>query len=51
MEAYTQEVHDDVLTEVCNALPSFEGKFDPYAYINWELKVDAEFDKYDLFEH
>ena len=29
-------------------LPSYAGKFDPHAYIDWELKVDKEFDKHDL---
>ena len=34
-----------------SALPSFEGDFDPHAYIDWELKVEAEFDKYELSDH
>ena len=34
------EVHDDVLTE--------DGNFDSHW---WELKFDAEFDKYDVSEH
>jgi hypothetical protein len=29
-------------------LPSYTGKFDPHAYIDWELMVDKEFDEYDL---
>jgi hypothetical protein len=29
-------------------LPSYASKFDPHAYIDWELKVDKEFDKHDL---
>jgi hypothetical protein len=29
-------------------LSSFAGKFDPHAYINWELGIDKEFDKHDL---
>ena len=44
------EVHGDVLAMVSSALPSFEGNCDPHAYIDWELKVDAEFDNYDLSE-
>jgi hypothetical protein len=32
------------------AIPPFEGHFDPRAYINWELKVDKEFEEYDLSE-
>jgi len=51
MGAHELEVHDNVITKVSNSLPYFEGKFDPYAYIDWELKVDAEFDNYDLSEH
>jgi hypothetical protein len=31
-------------------LPSYAGEFDPKAYIDWELKVDNEFDKHDLYE-
>jgi hypothetical protein len=42
------ELHDDVLAMVSYALPSFEGNFDPHAYIDWELKVDEEFDNYEL---
>jgi len=44
------EVHDNVLGMVSSAIPPFEGHFDPHAYINWELKVDKEFEEYDLFE-
>ena len=29
-------------------LPSYASKFDPHAYIDWELKVDKEFDEHDL---
>jgi hypothetical protein len=29
-------------------LPSYAGKFDPHAYINWELRIDKEFDKHGL---
>lgn len=35
---------------VSSAIPPFEGHFDPRAYINWELKVDKEFEEYDLSE-
>ena len=45
-----REVHDEILAVVSSTLPSFEGNFDPNAYIDWELKVDKEFDKYDLSE-
>jgi hypothetical protein len=44
------EVHDDLLALVSFAIPCFDGNFDPRAYIEWELKVEKEFDKHDLFE-
>jgi hypothetical protein len=50
MGRYPLEVHDDILDAVTSAIPSFEGNFDPYAYIDWELKVEKEFDEYDLSE-
>ena len=31
-------------------MPSYAGEFDPKAYIDWELKVDNEFDEHDLSE-
>ena len=31
-------------------MPLYDGKFDPQAYIDWELKVDNEFDEHDLSE-
>ena len=45
------EVHDNVLGMVSSAIPPVEGHFDPHAYINWELKIDAKFDNYDLSEY
>jgi hypothetical protein len=42
------EVHDDLLALVSSAIPSFDGSFDPRAYIEWELKVEKEFDEHDL---
>jgi hypothetical protein len=50
VRANPPKVQDDVLSLVSSALPSFEEKFDPHAYIDWEQKVDAEFDNYDLSE-
>jgi hypothetical protein len=50
MGSHRLEVHDDVLDVVSSAIPSFEGNFDPRAYIDWELKVEMEFDEYDLSE-
>jgi hypothetical protein len=50
VRANPPKVQDDVLSLVSSAQPSFEGKFNPYAYINWEQKVDAKFDNYDLSE-
>jgi hypothetical protein len=32
-------------------VPYFEEKYDPYAYIEWELTIDNEFKKYDLYEN
>ena len=29
------------------AFPSFAGKFDPDAYVNWEIALDKEFEYYD----
>jgi hypothetical protein len=37
--------------DIIQHLPLYAGMFDPHAYIDWEIKVDAEFDKYDLSEH
>ncbi|KAG8091293.1 hypothetical protein GUJ93_ZPchr0011g27577 [Zizania palustris] len=36
------------LAKVESSLPLFDGKFDSEAYVNWELAVDKEFDKYDF---
>jgi hypothetical protein len=35
---------------VSSAIPCFDGNFDPHAYIEWELKVEKEFDEHDLSE-
>jgi hypothetical protein len=35
---------------VSSAIPCFDGNFDPRAYIEWELKVEKEFDDHDLSE-
>jgi hypothetical protein len=32
------------------AVPCFDGNFDPHAYIEFELKVEKEFDEHDLSE-
>ena len=45
------ELHGDAFAMVNSALPSFVGDFDPHAYIDWELNVEAEFDKYELSDH
>ena len=42
---------DPHIQDIIQHLPLYAGMFDPHAYIDWELKVDAEFDKYDLSEH
>jgi hypothetical protein len=44
------EVHDDLLALVSCAIPCFDGNFDPRPYIEWELKVEKEFDEHDLSE-
>jgi hypothetical protein len=31
-------------------LSSYSGEFDPKAYVNWEMKVDKEFKKFELSE-
>jgi hypothetical protein len=35
---------------VSSAKPCFDGNFVPHAYIEWELKVEKEFDEHDLSE-
>jgi hypothetical protein len=44
------EVHDDLLALVSSTIPCFDGNFDPHAYIEWELKVEKEFDEHNLSE-
>jgi hypothetical protein len=44
------EVHDDLLALVRSAIPCFDKNSDPHAYIEWELKVEKEFDENDLSE-
>ena len=41
---------DPHIQDVIQHLPLYDGKFDPQAYIDWELKVDNEFDEHDLSE-
>ena len=36
------------IQDIIQQMPSYAGKFDPHAYIDWELKVDKEFDDHDL---
>ena len=38
------------IQDIIQRLPSYAGEFNPKAYVNWELTVDKEFRKYDLFE-
>jgi hypothetical protein len=35
---------------VSSTIPCFDGNFYPRAYIEWELKVEKEFDEHDLSE-
>ena len=51
MGTFSLELHGDAFAMVSSTLPSFVGDFDPHAYIDWELKVEAEFDKYELSDH
>lgn len=46
----TLEVCDVLIERIKSALPYFEGKYDPHAYIEWEINVDIKFKKYDLPE-
>ena len=41
---------DPHIQDVIQHLPLYDGKFDPKAYIDWELKVDNEFHEHDLSE-
>ena len=41
---------DPHIQDVIQHLPVYDGKFDAKAYIDWELKVDNEFDEHDLSE-
>jgi hypothetical protein len=38
------------IQDIIQHLLSYAGEFDPKAYIDWELKVDNEFDEHDLSE-
>ena len=38
------------IEDVIYFLPSYAGMYDPKAYIDWELKLDKEFKKYELSE-
>jgi hypothetical protein len=42
------EIHDYNFGRVESKLPFYDGKYDSVAYIDWELAVDNEFDKYDF---
>jgi hypothetical protein len=42
---------DTPIQDIIQHLPLYAGMFDPHAYIDWELKVDVEFDNHDLTEH
>jgi molybdopterin synthase catalytic subunit len=44
----THEVCGVLLDRIKSALPYFKGKYDPHAYIEWELNVDNELKKYNL---
>jgi hypothetical protein len=42
------ELTEVYIQDIIQQLPSYTGKFDPHAYIDWELRIDKEFDKHDL---
>jgi anaerobic selenocysteine-containing dehydrogenase len=44
------ELHDDLLALVSSAIPCFDGNFDHHAYMEWELKIEKEFDEHDISE-
>ena len=46
-----REVRDDSFAKMKFTMPAFDGKYDPDAYLDWELAVDQKFAGYDLFEH
>ena len=50
MEIFELLKLDPHIQDVIQHLPLYDGKFDPQAYIDWELKVDNEFDEHDLSE-
>jgi hypothetical protein len=51
IEIFDQLKPDPYIQGIIQHLPLYAGMFDPHAYIECELKVDAKFDKYDLSEH
>src|SRR5438128_2238032 len=46
-----REVRDDSIAKMKFNMPSFSGKYDPDAYLDWELVVDQKFACYDFSEH
>ena len=41
-----REVHnnkDDAFSKIKFKMPPFDGKYDPDAYINWEIAIDQKF--------
>jgi hypothetical protein len=36
------------IQDIIQHMPSYASKFDLHAYIDWELRVDNEFDEHDL---
>jgi hypothetical protein len=47
-EQWKQDPH---IQDIIQHLTLYAGMFDPHAYIDWELKVDAELDNHDLTEY
>jgi hypothetical protein len=50
MEIFVLLKLDPHIQDVIQHLLLYDGKFDPQAYIDWELKVDSEFDEHDVSE-
>jgi len=46
-----REVRDDSIAKMKFNMPSFSGKYDPDAYLDWELVVDQKFACYDFSEN
>ena len=39
---------DDPLLKIKNLIPPFAGKYDPDAYLTWEMAIEQKFECYDI---